>query len=492
MKLKTLFKNINVKLPAENPDIKAIETDSRKIKKGDLFFAIRGNHTDGNLFIAQAIKNGAAAAASQSPKTLKKHKIPTVLVKTTNEVLAKCSKRIYNDPSAKIKTVAITGTDGKTTVSYLIESIYKTTKKKAGIIGTINYRLEGKIIAKAVNTTPLASDISKMLSYFKSKEATLAVLETSAHSLTQNRINGISFNAAIFTNFSQDHLDYYKTMNKYFKAKLKLFKMLDDPKNKKMPKYAILNGDDPKTKTIKKVLPKKIKIVTFGLNKKNNWYAKNIKCTLCGTSFTLVCSKGEFKINLKLIGSYNVSNTLAAMAFAYTQKIPIKKIIKGVESLKNIPGRMQSVKTGQKFCVIIDFAHTPLAVRETLRLVKSFAPNKIYTVIGCGGNRDRKKRPVMARAACKNSNFVFFTTDNPRDENQNEIFADMLKDVRKFKNYIIAADREKAVQKAVKKAKAGDAVLLLGKGHEQGIIIKDKIIPYTDELAVRRALKNLK
>lgn len=487
MKLKSLFEGINAELPVKNPEIKGIATDSRKIKKGDLFFAIEGNRTDGNLFIGQAIEKKASAVATNNRKFFENSKIPTVLLKTNDEILPICANRLYNNPSAKIKIVGITGTDGKTTVSYFIESIYKSAGKKIGVIGTINYRFGRKIISKATNTTPLASDIASMLARFKSKKAELAALEISAHSLSQNRITAVSLDGAIFTNFSKDHLDYYKTMDKYFDAKLKLFEMLSY--SGKKSKYAILNGDDTKTKIIKKVLSEKIKTITFGSKPKNDWYAKNIKSDISGTTFTLICPKGKFKVNSKLIGTYNVYNALAAAAFSHSQKIPIKKIIEGIRSLKTIPGRMQSVETKQKFRIFIDFAHTPNAVSETLKLVKSLRPNKIYTVIGCGGDRDRKKRPIMAKEVCKNSDFVFFTTDNPRYENQNRIFADMLCGAKNFENYTIVQNRKKAVRKALKKAKAGDVVLLLGKGHEEGIIIKDKIIPYSDELAVKEASK---
>ena len=493
MKLKTVFKNLKANLPKNNPEICGVSANSRNVKRGYLFFAIKGIHTNGEIYINDAVKKGAAAIVSQNSKILKKCKVPTVIVKDIPSVLDVCSHRIYGHPSKQIKTLAITGTDGKTTVSYLIESIYKTADKKSAVIGTINYRLGKKIISKAVNTTPLACDIADMLSYFKSKKADLAILETSAHSLSQKRTGSVLFDAAIFTGLSQDHLDYYKTMDRYFSAKKILFKMLSDASNKKSPKYAILNGDDAKTNQIKKILSNKVKVVEFGLKPKNKWRAENIKSTLNSTAFNLVCPKGKFKVRLKLLGDYNVYNALAALAFADTQNINIKTAVKGVENLRGIAGRMQSVGKVRRFHVIVDFAHTPAAVKKTLTLIKSLRPNKIYTVIGCGGDRDRTKRPIMASAVCKSSDYVFFTADNPRDENQNRIFADMLKGVKgKHKNYKVIADRKKAVEQAIKKARTDDVVLLAGKGHEEGIIIKNKIIPYNDKLTAEKVLRKLK
>ncbi|MCX5783116.1 MAG: UDP-N-acetylmuramoyl-L-alanyl-D-glutamate--2,6-diaminopimelate ligase [Elusimicrobia bacterium] len=486
MKLSEILKKNG--LPGVN--IKGLCFDSRLAKKGDLFFAVKGSRTDGNAHIGEAAKKGAVAIVTETP-VRENFGLPAVRVKDIHTAMAVCAKNFYKNPSSKLKLIGVSGTHGKTTVTYLLEKIFCAVKKKPGVLGTINYRLGGKIISKAPNTTPMSPVLNEFLSRMVKEKSGPAIMEVSSHSLCQKRVEGLEFDSAIFTNLERDHLDYHKTLENYFAAKLLLFNMLSQ--SPKHNKTAVINGDDARSTQIIKTLNKSVRPVLFGLGEKNPWRATDIKSSLDKTSFRLLSPSGNCNVKLNLCGEYNVYNALAAIACANAFGADIKLAARAVGTLKNIPGRMERIRLGQDFHVFVDFAHTDGSLKKVLRGLEKFPHNKLYIVFGCGGNRDRTKRGPMGVAACSKSHHVFITTDNPRREDPKQIFRDIERGIKKagYLNYTVIADRKEAVYTAIKSAKKGDIVILAGKGHENYQLLGNSVISYSDYETAEQAIKNL-
>lgn len=460
--------------------IKNVTCDSRSVKPGDLFIALNGYKIDGYTFIKDAIAKGARVIVAEkdfaAPEGVKK-----ILVDDARIILPLIADKFYDHPSEKLKVVGVTGTNGKTTITYLIENIIKKAGHEAGVIGTINYRMKGKILP-AKNTTPGALDLQAMLASMVDKGIDHAVMEVSSHALDQHRVDGVSFDAAIFTNITSEHMDYHKNIDNYFQAKVILFSKL------KKQGSAILNNDDPRVTALKKSLSGKV--LTYGVKKGADVTAKDIRLSLDGSEFTIVMPKGEFQVKAKLIGSHNVSNILAAAAAAMAIGMDKRAILKGIESTSFVPGRLEAVEAGQPFKVFVDYAHTEDALYNVLGMIRELTKEKIVTVFGCGGDRDRTKRPCMGKVACKFSDRVVITSDNPRFEDPGEIIKEIEDGIRSsFTNYEVVADRRDAIRKALSIASDGDIVIIAGKGHEDYQIVRDKILSFDDRIVAKELLQ---
>lgn len=440
-----------------------LEVNSKKVKKGDTFVAIKGENRDGHDFIKEAIKNGAEKIVAEYGK----YAVETILVEDTRKYLIERLEKCYYKYISDLKIIGITGTNGKTTSSYLIYQALNKLGVKCAYIGTIGFYMDKKI-ADLQNTTPDILDIYKLLIKCKDHNYEYVVMEVSSHALSMHRLDTISFDYAIFTNLTQDHLDYHKTMENYALAKQKLFKKL------KPNGLSIINVDDDYCKYFLTE-----NSITYGFK----------PSTYQISDYQLYIDKTVFKINgeevkTKLIGKYNIYNMLVCIIILKCLKIYSRDII---ELLEPPAGRTEKIKY-QNNLIMIDYAHTPDAVSKIIENTRELAPQKVYTVIGCGGNRDRTKRKIMGKIASDLSDFVILTNDNPRNENPNEIMKDMVSDITKD-NYIIVKNRKKAIKKGIQKLKENDILLVLGKGHEEYQIIKNKRKYFSDKKTVLKYIR---
>lgn len=481
--------------------ITGIKYNSKEVEKGDLFVCLPGQHTDGNLFIDEAIKNGANAIVTNKKIEFNYKDVICIVTEDTNYALAKISANFYENPSKKLILIGVTGTNGKTTITYLLESIFQTAGYKTGVIGTINYRYENKIFS-AKNTTPFSSDLQKLLYEMLQAKVEVVIMEVSSHSLVQQRTKECEFDVAIFSNLSPEHLDYHCNMEEYFKAKSILFKEMTPHKkeyfkNSKLgEKTCIINYDDEWGKKLIQLCPtKNIFLYSKSLKNKNNaqkFIATNIKYNNNSIEFEIIYnSDKKAKIFTHLIGEFNVYNILAAFAASYSQNLEVSDIAEGIKKVENIPGRLEKIITPLNFSVIIDYAHTPNALENVLYTLKSLPHRKLIVVFGCGGDRDRSKRPVMGSIATQLADYVIVTSDNPRTEDPNKILLDIEVGIKKTenKNYEIIVDRKEAIFKALSIAQPNDIVLLAGKGHENYQIIGDKKIPFDEREVIKEFFK---
>jgi len=460
-------------------EVGQVTCDSRSVARDDMFIAFRGYNLNGHKFIKEAVDRGARAILAEedfaAPDGILK-----VLVRDTRSVVPAIAGNFYGHPSKKLKMAGVTGTNGKTTITYVIESILNKAGESSGVIGTINYRLNGRV-APAKNTTPGPLELQSMLAEISGTGARYAVMEVSSHALDQRRTEGILFDAGIFTNITPEHLDYHKTLYEYYIAKAKIFGYM------KKDGVAILNKDDKLVAKLEKTL--KLKVLTYGLDKEADVTARDIRMSLDNSSFTVATPGGGFKVSTRLIGRHNVSNILAAAAAAGSLGISEEAIKAGIEAVDFVPGRLEPVDCGQPFKVFVDFAHTEDALNNVLGLLKGSSQGEIITVFGCGGNRDRSKRPLMGETACRLSSRVFITSDNPRFEKPEDIIEEIMLGVKgKFDNYYIEPDRRKAIEKAIRSAKDGSIVILAGKGHENCQIVGDEIMPFDDREVAKEIL----
>lgn len=484
MTLEELLKDTGLtKIPAHYRafDIQAISCDSRHIEQNSLFVALKGTKLNGADFISEAIRRGAKVIIKNSHgMDISDEKNACLLsVDDPQKTLAQIAQRFYNYPSRQVKTIGITGTNGKTTISYLLESIFHAARKGCSVIGTVNYRI-GKKILPSKNTTPGLLDNQRYLADMVKEGMEFCVMEVSSHALDQRRVDAIDFCCAIFTNLTGDHLDYHKTMEDYFSAKSKLFTGLN-PKA-----FAVINRDDEYGRKL--VLTAKGKVITYGINDKAGITAEDIQMKFSGSTFTARFPKGKIVIKTRLIGRHNIYNILAASASAVSLGLKISDIQKGIESLSGIPGRLESVECGQDFSVFVDYAHTEDALRNVLANLKNVSRAKIIVVFGCGGDRDKTKRPKMGRVAGEFADFSIITSDNPRSEDPKAIIEQIRRGF-KGKNFEIIPDRKGAIEKALSLAKKGDVVLIAGKGHEDYQIFKDQTIHFDDREIVGDYLK---
>lgn len=491
MKLSELLQGLGVPL-SHDGEIEHISYNSRDIKERSLFVAIKGQRFDGHDFIEDAIKKGAVAIVLERDERGLKERYKNCLfftVDDTRNALAIISSNFYGRVSQKIPVIGITGTNGKTTTTFLIKSIFEAAGIKTGLIGTIHYEIGDRVLP-APHTTPESLDFQRLLKEIYDSGCGAVVTEVSSHGLALKRVDGTVFKGAVFTNLSRDHLDFHGDMEHYFMAKTRLFTELLE---KGAP--AIINNDDEYGMRLKSIVRDSI---TYGIIS-GDIRALNINNSINGLSFDIAFEKGTIRIESSLTGLINVYNILAASAVAISFGISPEIIREGIKRLEGVKGRFQRIDMGQDFLVVVDYAHTPDSLRRLILTAReiltdssthtvSSEPGRIITVFGCGGDRDRGKRPLMGEIATKLSDFVIITTDNPRSEDPNEIIADILKGVM-AENYVIIPDRAEAIRHAIKTAGSGDIVLIAGKGHEDYQEIKGKRFYFSDEETARKMLK---
>jgi UDP-N-acetylmuramoyl-L-alanyl-D-glutamate--2,6-diaminopimelate ligase len=471
-----------------DPGVSAVEYDSRRVKPGCLFVAMRGGSSDGNRFIDSAISAGAAAVVTDSAVEKARPGVAWAVVPNGRRALARVSANFYKKPAERIAVTGITGTNGKSTTAFLLESILTAAGRKSALIGTIEYHVAGKVLP-APHTTPEALELNRIFSEALGNGATEAVMEVSSHALGQERVFGVPFDVAVFTNLTRDHLDYHKTMEEYFAAKRMLFEGCGTD----APRAVVTNLDDEFGAKIAEFSRKRSSVVLKYGWERGDLHAEKVEITTRGTRLDLVTPEETIAVFSALIGRVNVYNILAAAGAGYARGCPAQAIAKGVDQLVCVPGRFERVDCGQPFAVVVDYAHTDDALRNLTALGRelvSAAKGRVLTVFGCGGDRDRRKRPLMGEAAGRGSDFVVLTSDNPRSEDPLAIINDAVVGLQKTGvKYSVEADRRKAIALAISEARAGDIVLLAGKGHEKVQVGREGAVPFDDLEVARGALR---
>lgn len=465
-------------------EIKGVSSNSKEVKKGFLFVAIKGERQNGNYFIQEAIANGAViiVVEKEPPQIKSRVKVVFLVVNDCRKFFAQITHKFYGAPSDKIKVVGITGTNGKTTISYLIERIAKESGCDCGVIGTINYRFKARIII-AKNTTPGAADLQGLLKKMYLEKIKYCAMEVSSHALAQERVAGINFSHAVFSNLTQDHLDYHKNLKNYFLAKAKLFSALP------ITSTAIVNNDDGYSNRIKRLT--KAKILTYGIRRKSDIMAKQINFNLQSTEFSLVAAHIHMRMKTRLIGRYNIYNILAAVAWGLSEKLPIQDIKRAIEKFENVPGRLERINCLKGCNIFVDYAHTPDALFNVISALRPLIKGKIVVIFGCGGERDKLKRPQMGKVVTELADYAIITSDNPRSENPGEIIKDIRQGIQK-NNYCLISDRRQAIRKGLSLINQADCLLVAGKGHENYQILKNKVLKFNDRKVVQECLKLMK
>ena len=491
MKLEKLLKGVPCLHLGGRLDIpiEGVSYDSRKTGKGHLFVAIRGDNFDGNDFIPEAVERGAVAIVSQQKAIPIESKLSWAIVDNARRALAIISGNLYRQPSHKLYLIGVTGTNGKTTVTYLVESIFQQGGRKIGRIGTIDYRVGDRLV-EAERTTPESPDINRYLSEMVDSGCQACVMEVSSHSLEMERVYGCDFDVAVFTNFTRDHLDFHRSMERYFSSKRKLFEYLEN----KAGRVAVVNLDDPKGIELQQGL--NVRSITYGWQSPADITAESYQLTINGLKAIIKTPHGSLQISSPLIGRGNLSNILAAVAVGMAADIPLTDIARGVACVSPIPGRLELVEEGQDFTVIVDYAHTDDALKNLLESLRETTKGRVITVFGCGGDRDPSKRPLMGAQAVKLSDVAIVTSDNPRSEDPLQIIREVELGIEsvgvKKGAHLVIPDRRDAISRAIDEARSGDTVVIAGKGHERYQIIGDKVIPFDDREVARQFLSKKK
>ena len=476
-----------------DPRVRDVAYDSRKVSPGALFVAMHGGTTDGNRFVENALQQGAVALVTDSDPTWRKVRaehpeLAVALVEHGRRALAEISANFFSHPERSLRPSGVTGTNGKTTTTYLLESMLRRAGRMSVLVGTIEYHV-GSEVRPSPHTTPESRDLFQLFAEGVAAGATEAVMEVSSHALEQGRVWGLHWDTAVFTNLTQDHLDFHGTMEAYFAAKAKMF---TGENGVAPPRVAIIHSEDEYgRRLVPMARTAGCEVLEFGLNR-GDFRATDVALGANGTRFQMVTPTGSLELHTHLPGPVNVLNLLAASAAATARGLTLEEIARGVESIAYVPGRFQTVNCGQPFTVAVDYAHTDDALRNLTRLARQLATSRhgrVITVFGCGGDRDRGKRPRMGRAAGEGSDFVVATSDNPRSENPDAILAEILPGLRgsgvKFE---IEPDRARAIRVAVGAAEQNDVVLIAGKGHETVQVLRDRTIPFDDAEVARQAL----
>lgn len=460
--------------------ITGLSYDSRDSRPGDLFFAVQGTYCSGNRYINDAMEKGAVAVLSDS-QVEPEPQIPVAIVKDARSAKARIAARFYRHPSQRLDCIGITGTNGKTSVSYMLKSIMEQDGRPTGLVGTICHQI-GKRIVQSKNTTPDAVDLQRFLAEMVDDNMSAAVMEVSSHALTQARVEGIAFRVGVFTNLSREHLDYHDNMEKYAQAKCLLFSALPPGA------VAVINADDPAGATMADVCT--CPVIRYGFSPGTDVTVDLRRLDAEGFYMILKTPKGDIDISSRLPGRFNVLNAMAAAAAAISLDVPLSAVKSGIETLKYIRGRMESIDCGQDFRVIVDYAHTSDALKNILENLKPLTACRLITVFGCGGDRDRTKRPLMAEVATGMSDHTIITSDNPRTEDPDEIIRDILAGVVKDASYQVEPDRKRAIEDAIAMASGGDIVVIAGKGHEDYQILKQGTIAFDDSQVAKEAIWN--
>ncbi len=488
MKITKIFEDYNYELIGKDIDINHLCYNSKKCKNNSMFFAIIGENTDGHVFVEDAINNGAKAVVVEKEVKSKPEAIIKVL--DTKDALAFASTKFFNNPSEHLNLIGVTGTNGKTTVTYILEKIFED----CAVIGTVNYRIKDKIF-KSENTTPLSLEFNEFLSKCVNENIKNVIMEVSSHGIELNRVKYAHFNCGIYTNLSHEHLDFHKSMESYFNAKKKFFTEILFNSNKKK-KFAVVNIDDEYGKRLFDEISDKINVITYGIENKADIFPEKFDISLNGITADIITTNGKIKINSNLIGEFNLYNILAAISVAFGYNINLKKIEKTLNQNIVVPGRLEKVLDKKNY--FVDYAHTPDALENVLKtLNKIKGKRRIITVFGCGGDRDKTKRPIMGYIAAKYSDFVVVTSDNPRTEDPFMIIEDILKGIEKAiqenlildTQYRIIPDRRDAIMIGMRACKNGDILLVAGKGHENYQIIGTEKIHFDDREVIKDIYK---
>lgn len=453
MELSRIAQDLGIEYTGPQAEITAVDYDSRKVGRGSLFCCLVGEKTDGHNFAAMAVEKGASALICQRPLPLN---VPQLIVPDGREAMARAAACFYGHPERELTMLAVTGTNGKTSVTYMVKSVAETAGKKVGLIGTIQ-NLIGEEKVYTERTTPESVDLFALLRRMADKGVDLVVMEVSSHALAQQRVAGIPFKAGLFTNLTQDHLDYHKTFENYRAAKKKLFAQCG---------IAILNGDDETAAYMKEGLS--IPVWTMGIHHPGEFYARGIEITTQGASFHLFTPQGNGRISLHISGLFSVYNAMGTAALCTAAGIPFSCIVKGLEGLRGVAGRLECVDTGDRpFSVYVDYAHTPDALQNVLETARGFTRRRLISVFGCGGDRDHGKRPIMGEIGGRYSDHVILTSDNPRTEDPMDILKAVEEGVKRTATpYIVTENRREAIREALEEAGDGDVIVIAGKGHE--------------------------
>jgi len=453
----------------ELADISSIEYDSRKVKSGSLFVAVEGLEIDGHKYIENAVKSGAVAVIVSSGRSKDFTSIDAAVIEAadTRIALSYVSEFFYNMVSRKIPVIGVTGTNGKTSITYMLEAVFSEAKYKPGIIGTVNYRWGNKVIA-APNTTPESRDIHSLMNDMYNDGVDVIIMEVSSHGLSLGRVDHINFQGAIFTNLTRDHLDYHKTFEDYYSAKKKLFDLLNISKREN--KFALINIDDSYGQQLFTELAARdnnYRISTTGVSENADYRISEFTATIKGIDYIIEKDSRKISVVLKMAGKFSMYNSICAFAAAHLFGLDEDKILRGLFLLKNVPGRFERISSTTGFDVVVDYAHTNDALEKLLSSVKDLFPEKLITVFGCGGDRDKSKRPLMGEIAVRYSDLAIITSDNPRTETPELIVEDIIAGIPdKQNNYYVEIDREKAIARAISEACKNSIVVIAGKGHE--------------------------
>lgn len=501
MEIKKLIENAKgVSLSLENPgsplDVSGITFDYKRVKPGNIYVCLHWEEfleshilTDGYAYIREALANGAAIILVEKGVPLEAGiSCPLIVADNANKAMAVLANEFYQRPLDKMKVIGVTGTNGKTTINFILQSIFSAAGRRPGIVGTMGIRSDYFNVPPGLYTSPLSSDLFHSASEMLSKGIDTVIMESTSHGISLFREYGTDYDAAIFTNFSQDHLDFHDSIHEYKDIKLELFRRLDKQPSKKNP-VAIINVDDPCSGEFLEAA--NTSIVTYGLKNPADVSAKDISISASGSRFTVLYEEDKtLPVNFSLNGEFNIYNALASFAAARSQGLEVGKIKIGLESIQNIPGRFETVETGKDFAVLVDYAHTPDSLEKILNSARNLKPNRLILVFGCGGDRDSKKRPIMGRLAVDISDYVVVTSDNPRTEDPRKIVDDILQGIPEEKKGAVEAivDRRQAIHAALSLAASGDLVVLAGKGHEDYQIIGKEKIHFDDKEEVRNYL----
>ena len=487
MQLKTLVAAFPVRQVIGPLDrtVESIAYDSRRVQRNGLFVALRGEKTDGHEFIDQAIERGATVIVAE--REAKQARATCVVVENTRTAMADLAASFYGFPVRKLKLAGVTGTNGKTTTTFLIKHICEKAGLRCGLIGTVRYEI-GERVLPATRTTPESLDLQELLAQIVNAGCKAAAMEVSSHALAQERTRGLEWDTAVFTNLTQDHLDFHGTMENYFEAKAKLFTSLADQPKKRKP-VAVVNIDDRYGEQLLNRMDKKISVVTYGMGVRADFRASSYRMEIGGTSYQLDAHGKSYLVRVPLIGRFNVANSLAALAAAHAMGVGLREAVLSLGKSPQVPGRLEAVPAMRQFQVFVDYAHTPDALLNVLKTLRELAARRLIVVFGCGGDRDRQKRPLMAAVVDQNADYAIITSDNPRKEDPDAIIAEVETGFRS-KNYEKVADRTAAITRAIELAQPRDVVLIAGKGHENYQEFADHTVPFDDMQIARRAVDN--
>jgi UDP-N-acetylmuramoyl-L-alanyl-D-glutamate--2,6-diaminopimelate ligase len=488
MQLKTLLAAITPRqvIGAVDRVVESIAYDSRRVQRNGLFVALRGEKSDGHQFIEQAVEKGATVIVTE--REVQSPRATGVVVEDTRSALADLAAAFYQQPARRLKLTAVTGTNGKTTTTFLIKHICEKAGMRCGLLGTVRYEIADRVLP-AVRTTPESLEVYDLLAQMVNAGCKAAAMEVSSHALAQERVRGLEWDVAVFTNLTQDHLDFHGTMENYFEAKAKLFTELAAQKSKRNA-TAVINIDDRYgAQLVDRLSKQKVPVITYGVGAQADFRASNYHAEFAGTSYQLDARGKSYLVRVPLIGRFNVANSMAALAAVSSMGISLRDAVLSLGRSPQVPGRLEAVPAKRQFQIFVDYAHTPDALLNVLKTARELSPRKLIVVFGCGGDRDKQKRPLMGRVADENADFSIITSDNPRKEDPDAIIAEAEKGFRSDR-YEKIPDRAKAIARAIELAQPRDIVLIAGKGHEAYQEFADHTVPFDDIQVARWALEN--